>query len=217
MLVDRLLLQNFSKNPLIGPNDDALGPRFPATSNAYPKSLRLCAHKAAKELQHDFVVPHGTYCFVSGPMYESRAECRFLRMLGGDAVGMSTVPEVVAAHHCNMQILCLSLITNKVIMAGDEDESDHGAVANHEEVLEAVEKRAKEVQALVKKTVEIIGRDILPSLPQLPKVSLETPMTNAPSSAAFTGIVNHSGALWGAGVILLAAGTLFGMSIARQK
>lgn len=64
------------KNPLVGPNDDELGPRFPATSNAYPKSLRVCAHKAAEELKHDFVVPHGTYCFVSGPMYESKAECR---------------------------------------------------------------------------------------------------------------------------------------------
>lgn len=57
---------------------------------------------AAKELGHDFVIPHGTYCFVSGPMYESRAECRFLRSLGGDAVGMSTVPEIVGN-------LCLAL------------------------------------------------------------------------------------------------------------
>jgi hypothetical protein len=133
---------------------------------------------------------------------------------------MSTVPEVVAAHHCNMQILCLSLITNKVVMAGDEDESDHGAVANHEEVLEAVEKRAKDVQALVKKTVEIIGSDILPYLPPLPTVSLETPVIKA-TGASSTGIVystnTNNGALWGAAVMLLAAGTLFGMTIARQK
>jgi purine-nucleoside phosphorylase len=64
------------KNPLVGPNDEELGPRFPATSNAYPNSLRKCAFMAAKELDHKFVIPHGTYCFVSGPMYESRAECR---------------------------------------------------------------------------------------------------------------------------------------------
>jgi len=61
------------QNPLIGPNDDELGPRFPATSNAYPNSLRKCAFKAAQELKYKFVIPHGTYCFVSGPMYESRA------------------------------------------------------------------------------------------------------------------------------------------------
>lgn len=108
-------------------------------------------------------------------MYESRAECRFLRSLGGDAVGMSTVPEIVSAHHCNMAVLCLSLITNKVVMAGDEDESDHGAVANHAEVLDAVQKRASQIQELVKKTVEIIGRDVLPTLPDLPQVSLDTP------------------------------------------
>jgi Phosphorylase superfamily len=137
---------------------------------------------------------------------------------------MSTVPEVVAAHHCNMQILCLSLITNKVVMAGDEDEADHGAVANHEEVLEAVEKRAKDVQALVKKTVEIIGSDILPNLPPLPKVSLETPATKGQgeaNNASSTGVVNYNRAnneaLYIAGIMLLAAGTLFGMTIARQK
>jgi purine-nucleoside phosphorylase len=91
------------KNSLVGPNDDELGPRFPATSNAYNDELRAAALKAAKELNLNFVKPHGTYCFVSGPMYESKAECRFLRMLGGDTVGMSTVPEAVTAQHCNMQ------------------------------------------------------------------------------------------------------------------
>jgi purine-nucleoside phosphorylase len=78
-------------NPLIGPNDSELGPRFPATSNAYPDSLRKAAVHAAEALGIDFLIPHGTYCFVSGPQYESKAECRFLRSLGGDAVGMSTV------------------------------------------------------------------------------------------------------------------------------
>lgn len=91
------------KNPLVGPNDDEMGPRFPPTSNAYNENLRAAALKAAKELDMNFVRPSGTYCFVSGPMYESKAECRFLKMLGGDTVGMSTVPEVVTAHHCNMQ------------------------------------------------------------------------------------------------------------------
>lgn len=156
------------KNPLIGPNDDELGPRFPATSNAYDDALRATAQHAATALHIDFFHPHGTYCFVSGPMYESKAECRFLRQLGGDAVGMSTVPEVVAAHHCNMKVLCLSLITNKVVMAGDEG----APVATHAEVLEAVAQRSVQMQTLVKQIVETMRKEYLPRLPLLRQVSL---------------------------------------------
>ena len=88
------------KNPLVGHNDDELGPRFPPTSNAFDTSLQDIVMESAKTLKmDDFMRKDGTYCFVSGPMYESRAECRFLRGLGGDCVGMSTVPEIVAAHH----------------------------------------------------------------------------------------------------------------------
>jgi purine-nucleoside phosphorylase len=79
------------QNPLVGPNDEEMGPRFPATSNAYPESLRLAAKRAADSLGIDFLRTHGTYCFVSGPQYESKAECRFLRSLGGDCVGMRSV------------------------------------------------------------------------------------------------------------------------------
>lgn len=160
------------KNPLIGPNDDEMGPRFPATSNAYPENLRQAAREAAEEMGFDdFLIPHGTYCFVSGPMYESKAECRFLRSLGGDAVGMSTVPEIVTAHHCNMQTLCLSLITNKVVMTGDEG----SPVATHAEVLEAVQKRSQQMQALVKQIVAVIRRDVLPKLGPLRKISTLVP------------------------------------------
>jgi purine-nucleoside phosphorylase len=160
------------KNPLIGPNDDELGPRFPATSDAYPDTLRKAAHEAASELNVDFLVPHGTYCFVSGPMYESKAECRLLRSLGGDLVGMSTVPEVVAAHHCNMQILCLSLVTNQVIMTGDEGRP----VASHAEVLEAVQQRSTQMQALVQHIVLVLRRnEILDQMPDLPPVNLKVP------------------------------------------
>ena len=101
-------------------------------------------------------------------MYESKAECRFLRSLGGDAVGMSTIPEVVSAHHCNMKTLCLSLITNKVIMTGDEG----APVASHAEVLEAVEKRSIEMQTLVKQIVATLRKEVLPKLPPLREVSL---------------------------------------------
>ena len=110
--------------------------------------------KAAEKLNiRDKVRTNGTYCFVSGPAYESRAECRFLRMIGGDSVGMSTVPEVVAAKHCGMKILGLSLITNKVVV--NPGESNH---ANHEEVLQAVEASGKFVEGIVK---EITQKDIL--------------------------------------------------------
>lgn len=159
------------KNPLVGPNDDELGPRFPPTSNAYPDQLRHIAVDAAKNLSLDFVHAHGTYCFVSGPMYESKAECRFLRSLGGDSVGMSTIPEVVAAHHCNMQVLCLSLITNKVVMQGDEG----APVASHAEVLEAVQQRSKQMQTLVTEIVKLCRDQVLNKLPPLKRVSTIVP------------------------------------------
>jgi purine-nucleoside phosphorylase len=169
------------KNPLIGPNDDELGPRFPPTSNAYADSLRLAAGQAGQELGFEFVRSDGScYCFVSGPMYESRAECRFLRALGGDMVGMSTIPEVVAAHHCDMKILCLSLITNKVIMEGHE-----GPVASHQEVLEAVGKRATQMQDLVKQIVKVLNRQILPDLPDLTPVDLTVPPPRGGTGTSF--------------------------------
>ena len=156
-------------NPLVGPNDDEMGPRFPPTSNAYNEDLRQAAQKAAKQLKIDFLRPHGTYCFVSGPMYESKAECRFLRMVGGDCVGMSTVPEVVTAHHCNMKVLCLSLVTNKVIMEGDE-----GPVASHAEVLEAVATRSIQMQELVKEIIKVLSDEsILDGIPSLSPISLD--------------------------------------------
>lgn len=110
--------------------------------------------KASEKLNiRQKVRTNGTYCFVSGPAYESRAECRFLRMIGGDSVGMSTVPEVVTAKHCGMKILGLSLITNKVVI--NPGESNH---ASHEEVLQAVEASGKFVESIVK---EITQKDIL--------------------------------------------------------
>jgi len=157
------------KNPLVGPNDADLGPRFPPTSNAYSEDLRKTAKDAADEIGIDFLVTHGTYCFVSGPMYESKAECRFLRSLGGDCVGMSTIPEVVTAHYCGMQVLCLSLITNKVVMEGDEGAS----VANHAEVLEAVGERSVQMQGLVKKIIEVLNRNMLGKIKELPIVDLQ--------------------------------------------
>lgn len=165
------LPQLAGKNPLVGINDDELGPRFPPTSNAFPDNLREAAAQAAKDLNMSFVRPSGScYCFVSGPMYESRAECKLLRSVGGDAVGMSTIPEVLTAHYGGMKVLGLSLITNKVIIEGDE-----GPAASHAEVLEAVGKRANQMQGLVQQIVKILNQDIIPGLPDLPPVNLEVP------------------------------------------
>jgi purine-nucleoside phosphorylase len=179
------------KNPLIGPNDDELGPRFPATSNAYDEVVRTIATDAAKRLGYTFVRSHGTYCFVSGPMYESKAECRFLRLLGGDLVGMSTVPEIVAAHHCNMKTLCLSLVTNKVVMEGDVG----APVASHEEVLQAVATRSVQMQHLVTAIVETLTVEYLPYLPALPPVNLTVPRRPG-QYALFTAPFKVWGATW---------------------
>ncbi len=131
--------------PLIGPNDDKIGSRFTSTSDAFDEVLQDIVLKVASDLGYlDSIRPDGTYCFVSGPGYESKAESRFLRSIGGDSVGMSTIPEVLAAKHCGMKILGLSLITNKVVVNKDDS-----VPASHAEVLAAVEKSGKKVEAIV--------------------------------------------------------------------
>lgn len=97
-------------NPLIGPNDDELGPRFPDMSEPYSKSLSEIAEQAALDL--GIKLHKGVYAAVTGPNMETRAEYRFLRILGADVVGMSTVPEVIAANHMGMKVLGFSVITD---------------------------------------------------------------------------------------------------------
>jgi len=153
-------------HPLRGSNDNALGPRFVPTSNTYDEGLKDHVVQAAKDLSFDFVRPGGCYMMVSGPTYESKTEGMFVKQLGADCVGMSTVPEAIAAHHCGMKVIGLSLITNKVILPGEE-----GAAANHEEVLEEVGKRSNQVQALIKKVVGAM-KDDLAKMDPLPKIRL---------------------------------------------
>ena len=102
----------------------------------------------------------GVYAFVSGPSYETKAEARFLRMAGGDVVGMSTVPEVIVARHCGMRVLALSLITNLVVMDADEDLMGIGK-ATHEEVLKSSAGRAIEMQQLVKLIAAKISAELV--------------------------------------------------------
>jgi len=97
-------------NPLIGPNDDRLGVRFPDMSEPYDKGLLELATKVAME--KSVKVRTGTYVAVTGPCLETRAEYRFLRLIGADVVGMSTVPEVIVAVHSGMRVLGFSIITD---------------------------------------------------------------------------------------------------------
>ena len=97
-------------NPLIGRNDDSLGPRFPDMSEVYDPGLMEAARKVA--MASSIQLKEGVYAAVTGPVYETPAEYRYIRILGGDAVGMSTVPEAIAARHAGMQIMALSVITD---------------------------------------------------------------------------------------------------------
>lgn len=139
---------------LRGPNLDEFGPRFQPMSDAYSHDLRKRFFAKVKELGITRSIHEGTYFFAAGPTFESRAEVRMIRMMGGDAVGMSTVPEVIVARHCGMDVLALSLITNAAL--GDKPPSvleenakplDEG-MASHEEVLESANEASKDVQRL---------------------------------------------------------------------
>lgn len=121
-------------NPLMGKNDENIGVRFPDMSSAYDKELINLAKSAAETLK--IQVQEGTYFMFTGPTYETPAEIKMTRILGGDAVGMSTVPEVIAARHCGIKVLGISCITN--MAAGILNQG-----LNHEEVIE-VSNRVKD-------------------------------------------------------------------------
>jgi purine-nucleoside phosphorylase len=97
-------------NPLVGPNDDRFGPRFPDMTTVYSKRLRDLAADAARH--RGLALAHGVYVALHGPSYETPAEIRMLRTLGADAVGMSTVPEAIVARHMGIEVLGISCITN---------------------------------------------------------------------------------------------------------
>ena len=117
-------------NPLMGPNDDQIGERFVSLAQAYDRKLRRRALAAAQE--NGIPLHSGVYCALSGPSFETPAEIRMIRALGGDAVGMSTVHEVLAARHAGMRVLACSGVTNRAI-----DTIDTDSETNHEEVLAA--------------------------------------------------------------------------------
>ncbi len=136
-------------NPLIGPNDERLGERFPALAKAYDAELRALARTVAAQ-RPEITLHEGVYAQVAGPSYETGAELKFLRMAGADAVGMSTAPEVIVARHMGMRVLGISLITNTA--TGDDIE-----VVNHAEVLTAADAARPKFAALVRGILGVIG------------------------------------------------------------
>lgn len=127
-------------NPLRGPNLDEFGPRFPDMSQAYDRSLMDLARQVAK--QNDVTLWEGVYIGLSGPSFEGPADLRFLRAIGADAVGMSTVPEVIIARHGGMRVLGFSGISNKANLDGSTQ-------TTHQEVLEAGRVIVPKLQALI--------------------------------------------------------------------
>ena len=134
-------------NPLIGPNDDRLGERFPDMCRPYDSELLALARRIA--LEEKIVVHKGVFVAVPGPNLETRAEYRFLRNIGADVVGMSTVPEVIVANHMGMKVLGISCVTN--MAAGILPQK-----INHEEVLET--------GAMVRDTLVTFLKALLPRL-----------------------------------------------------
>ena len=130
-------------NPLWGPNDPTLGPRFPAMNKAYDPELRALTRRVAAEL--GVGLREGVYIGLGGPTFETPAEVRFGRMIGGDACGMSTVPEVIVARHVGMRVLGISGISNVAISDPDVLEEP-----NHEEVMAAGQVMVPKLMALLR-------------------------------------------------------------------
>jgi purine-nucleoside phosphorylase len=145
LISDHINLQGV--NPLIGENEEEFGPRFPDMSDAYSKQYREIAKEAAAEL--GVTLGEGVYAAMSGPSYETPAEIRFLRTIGADLVGMSTVPEVSVANHMGLKVLAISCVTN--MAAGILPQK-----INHEEVLET--------GARVRGTLVKLLRTVIPRL-----------------------------------------------------
>ena len=145
---DHLNLQGI--NPLIGPNDDRFGPRFPDMTHAYWKPFREIALSEAKKL--GIAAPEGVYAALAGPNYETPAEIRYLRTIGADLVGMSTVPETIAARQMGIRVLGISCVTN--MAAGILDQ-----VLEHKEVMETGERVKGQFIALLRAVLPRIAAD----------------------------------------------------------
>ncbi len=133
-------INHMGSNPLIGPNDEKLGERFPDMTEVYKKSLIKIAEKCADDLGID--IKKGVYWANSGPSYETPAEIKMIRKLGGDAVGMSTVPEAIVGNYCGLNILGISCITNTA-------SSETSGKLSHEEVIESANSAKIKFKSLI--------------------------------------------------------------------
>jgi len=148
LITDHLNLMGMSGlNPLMGPNIDELGPRFPDMSQVYDKDLGNIARKIAET--EGITLREGVYCALSGPSFESPADLRFLRLAGTDAVGMSTVPETIVANHGGMRSLGLSGISNKANLDGS-------TITTHEEVIEAGKMITPKIEKIIRGVLKSI-------------------------------------------------------------
>jgi purine-nucleoside phosphorylase len=142
LITDNLNLMGMTgHNPLMGPNYDEIGPRFPDMSQPYDHALNELARGVAKK--EKLTLREGTYAGLSGPSFEGPADLRFLRLAGADSVGMSTVPEVLVARHGGMKVLGFSGISNKANLDGS-------TVTTHEEVIEAGKVITPKMEALIR-------------------------------------------------------------------
>ena len=149
VIKDHINLQG--QNPLVGPEDPRLGLRFIDMTEAYSRSYRRLALAAAKRI--GIAVPEGVYAGLLGPSYETPAEIRFLRAIGADLVGMSTVPEVIVARQMGIKVLAISCVTN--MAAGVLDKP-----LNHEEVLETGKRVAGQFKSLLREVIPEIARNL---------------------------------------------------------
>jgi purine-nucleoside phosphorylase len=149
LLTDHINLQGL--NPLVGPNDDRFGPRFPDMTRAYYRPYREVALQAAK--RSGKTLYQGVYAALLGPNYETPAEIRYLRTIGADLVGMSTVLEVIAARHLGLKVLAISCVTN--MAAGILDQT-----IKHQEVLETGERVKADFVALLRDVLPEIAKDL---------------------------------------------------------
>jgi xanthosine phosphorylase len=143
MLTDHINLQ--PTNPLVGPNDDEFGPRFPAMDRAYDPALQQVLTAAAADV--GVTLHRGVYAACLGPSFETPAEVRALGRLGADAVGMSTVPEVIVARHCGLRVAAISVLTNEAAGLGASELS-------HAQTLEAAARAAGDMGRLVTRFLE---------------------------------------------------------------
>jgi xanthosine phosphorylase len=145
-LSDHINLMGF--NPLVGPNEDEVGPRFPSLRDAYDPELRARLHAAADALGTE--LHDGVYLAVTGPAFETPAEIRAFRTLGADLVGMSTVPEVIAARHAGLRVAAVSAVTNLAEGMGGEELS-------HDQTLRVAKQGAAQLGPVLERFVEDLG------------------------------------------------------------